>query len=157
MKEMKKVITIEELKKRSTEVVEIEDFAGTGTIAVELKRPSVLEVARSGEIPNELMGLLKDLFVGKGVEEALSKNEDISRLREVFLPIAKAALVSPSYREIEEAGITLTDMQLQEIYSFATGGVKELENFRKIQVLYQDFVIKSAQQAVSQLDLKAKK
>lgn len=75
----------------------------------------------------------------------------------MFLPIAKAALVSPSYSEIEEAGITLTDMQLQEIYSFATGGVKELENFRKIQSLYQDFVIKSAQQAVSQLDLKAKK
>ena len=48
-------------------------------------------------------------------------------MMEVF---AEASLVNPSYSQIKEIGLSLTENQLIGILQFAQGGVKALENFR---------------------------
>lgn len=52
---------------------------------------------------------------------------------EIFRVIARAALVSPSYDELEEAGLTLTDSQLLYIYNYSQTGVDALRRFREKQ------------------------
>lgn len=64
-----KAITIEELKKVKTQIIQISDFSGEGTFNVEVRRPSLLTLATSGNIPNELIGDVNDLFFGKKEEK----------------------------------------------------------------------------------------
>ena len=50
----------------------------------------------------------------------------------MLLEIARAALVKPSFDELEEAGIELTDEQLVAIFQFTQLGVKALDRFRQL-------------------------
>lgn len=150
----KKPITINEILKKKTTIIEIENFAGDGLMAVEVKRPSIMNIAQTGSIPNELMGMVKELFIGKGLEELDPDKFEVGRIREIFEPIAKASLVNPSYKDLEDNDIELTDVQLSEIYNFVAGGVKELENFRKIKELYKDAMLGTIQQTVDKFTVK---
>jgi hypothetical protein len=44
--------------------------------------------------------------------------------------LAENALIEPSYKELKEAGIELTDLQLSAIMAYCQRGVKMLEYFR---------------------------
>ena len=124
-----KAITIEELKKVKTQIIQISDFSGEGTFNVEVRRPSLLTSATSGNIPNELIGDVNDLFFGKKEE----KDIEMSKLKEIYDGIVKATLVSPSFEELVENDIQLTEVQIGELYKYVVGGVKELKYFREIQ------------------------
>lgn len=124
-----KVISIDELKKIHTQVIEISDFAGDGVIPIEVRRPSILTLATSGGIPNELIQDVNDLFFGKKQE----KDIELSKLKEIYDGIVKATLVSPTFDELKKEGIELTEVQIGEIYRYVVGGVKELKSFREIQ------------------------
>lgn len=124
-----KAITIEELKKVKTQIIQISDFSGEGTFNVEVRRPSLLTLATSGNIPNELIGDVNDLFFGKKEE----KDIEMSKLKEIYDGIVKATLVSPSFEELVENDIQLTEVQIGELYKYVVGGVKELKYFREIQ------------------------
>ena len=90
-----------------------------------LKRPSLLSMAANGTIPNELLGAAQRLF-----NEGFSEHLSIADLGKLFISIAKEALVSPTFFELDQMGITLTDAQLSAIYSFAHSGVRALLPFR---------------------------
>ena len=124
-----KAITIEELKKVKTQIIQISDFSGEGTFNVEVRRPSLLTLATSGNIPNELIGDVNDLFFGKKEE----KDIEMSKLKEIYDGIVKATLVSPSFEELVENDIQLTEVQIGELYKYVGGGVKELKYCREIQ------------------------
>ncbi len=124
-----KAITIEELKKVKTQIIQISDFSGEGTFNVEVRRPSLLTLATSGNIPNELIGDVNDLFFGKKEE----KDIEIAKLKEIYDGIVKATLVSPTFEELKENDIQLTEVQIGELYKYVVGGVKELKYFREIQ------------------------
>lgn len=124
-----KAITIEELKKVKTQIIQISDFSGEGTFNVEVRRPSLLTLATSGNIPNELIGDVNDLFFGKKEE----KDIEMAKLKEIYDGIVKATLVSPTFEELKENDIQLTEVQIGELYKYVVGGVKELKYFRKIQ------------------------
>ena len=124
-----KAITIEELKKVKTQIIQISDFSGEGTFNVEVRRPSLLTLATSGNIPNELIGDVNDLFFGKKEE----KDIEMSKLKEIYDGIVKATLVSPTFEELKENDIQLTEVQIGELYKYVVGGVKELKYFREIQ------------------------
>lgn len=101
----------------------ISSFDGRGDMAVTLKRPSVLTLAKLGKIPNPLLGAATKLFdFAPGGESATLKE-----IGEILHILAEAALVSPKYEEIAE---NLTDSQLMEIYHYVKEGADGLEYFR---------------------------
>ncbi len=106
--------------------VSLPSFSGEGTFDVKLRRPSLLSLAAQGMIPNELLACARDLFNEGG--KAQVQLDELGRLLLIF---AQNALVSPSYEELCQQGINLTDEQLSAIYAFAQGGVRALIPFRK--------------------------
>ncbi len=108
--------------------VYIPSFSGDGSMKVRLRRPSMLTLAARGVIPNELLACARELFNEGG--KAQIPLDELGRLLLVF---AQTSLVSPSYEELEEQGISLTDEQLSAIYAFAQGGVRALIPFRQEQ------------------------
>lgn len=148
---MGKTITIDDIKQKYTNVVAITDFTGDGTINFNLKRPSIMGLASSGKIPNELMSVLSDLFVGKKSENDI----DLKQMNDIYVAVAKESLASPTYEELEQNGIMLTDTQLAEIYQYVSGGVKALENFRTLQRYIEDTASKQILQNITEQDIKS--
>ena len=50
---------------------------------------------------------------------------------DLYLMMALASLVSPTWDELEEAGLSLTDSQLVYIYNYSQTGVDALRRFRE--------------------------
>lgn len=98
------------------------------TVEVELKRPSILALAATGAIPNPLMKTARKLFYS-GISP---DGGDLAEEGRVLLEVAKAALVKPSFDELETAGIELTDEQLIAIFQFTQLGAKALDRFRQL-------------------------
>ena len=98
------------------------------TVEVELKRPSILALAAAGAIPNPLMKTARKLFYS-GISP---DGGDLAEEGRVLLEVAKAALVKPSFDELETAGIELTDEQLIAIFQFTQLGAKALDRFRQL-------------------------
>ena len=98
------------------------------TVEVELKRPSILALAAAGAIPNPLMKTAHKLFYS-GINP---DGGDLAEEGRVLLEVAKAALVKPSFDELEAAGIELTDEQLIAIFQFTQLGAKALDRFRQL-------------------------
>lgn len=101
---------------------------GEENICVKLRRPSLLLMAKGGTIPNSLMATAQKLFNGgKGTTEI-----PLKEMAELLYIVAEHALVEPSMKELEEAGLELTDLQLSSIFNFTQLGCKALEPFRPV-------------------------
>ena len=125
---MLKVTSIEQLKQACEAVVELPPFAeGTGFVA-KLRRPSLMNMVKTGKIPNQLLTYANSLFVKGGVNaqdlDALSGIMDIMEI------MCEACFVEPTYQEIKDAGIELTDEQMMFIFNYSQNGVRALSKFR---------------------------
>lgn len=92
----------------------------------ELRRPSILALAAKGAISNPLMKTARKIFYS-GVSANDGNLEEESK---ILIAIAKAALVKPTFADLEEHGIELTDQQLIAIFQYTQSGAKALERFR---------------------------
>lgn len=121
-----KITTLEEIRKRTEDQIqELPGFGDGEPFVAKLRRVSLLEMAQRGIIPNELMGAVSDLYtMGVGAVKSLP---DVAKTCAFF---AEQSLVEPSYTQLREAGITLTDTQLMAIYLYSVGGVAALKPFR---------------------------
>jgi len=112
-------------------VVEIPGFAEGETFKVRLRKPNILTLIKSGRIPNELLGSAVELFDGakRDSKKVFSANElaDICGIMTVF---CEACLAEPTYKELMDAGVELTQEQMTFIFNYSQGGVKSLEPFR---------------------------
>lgn len=108
--------------------IELPGFAAKETISVRIRRPSLMLLAAEGKIPNTLLASVEDLFE-KGDKNTVSFKERA----EIFRIVAMASLVSPSWEELQNAGVNLTDLQLLYIYNFSQTGVDALRRFREKQ------------------------
>ena len=90
-----------------SEVVALPGWRGERgeTFVCELKRPSILTLAAKGAITNPLMKTARRIFYS-GVSPSEGNLEEEGR---VLLTIAKAAMVAPTYDELEAHGVELTD------------------------------------------------
>lgn len=102
-----------------------------------LRRPSLMRLAQDGKIPNQLLGTAATLF-DTGMSGALESGDQFKELSGAVICLAKAALVEPTYEELEKAGIELTDEQLFQIYMYTQKGVQMLKGFREEQEPEQD-------------------
>lgn len=122
-----KVTNIEELKKNSTEIIEILPFTGEKPINVRVKRLSILGLCQSGSIPNQLLGAARKLFYNDEIEKI-----DIKEYGKMLDIICENTLVEPSLKQLKEAGLELTDMQKIQLFSYSQQGVEGLKSFRDI-------------------------
>ncbi len=106
------------------ELVALSSFSDGVPFVARLRRPSLLQLAACGEIPNVLLGACEKL-VGGGSLGKVSFKETA----ELVILMAELALVSPTFSELKENGISLTDMQLIEIFNYTQSGVKEAYRF----------------------------
>lgn len=110
-------------------VVQLPPFSEDQPFVARLRRPSMMALAKSGKIPNSLLNTANSLFMGKGMD---SNNE--GALKEVLSIVdilCDAAFVEPTYSQLKEAGVELTDEQYMAVFNYTQQGVKALEPFRE--------------------------
>lgn len=125
------VTSITDLKRYAAgQVVELPSFADGMPFVAQLRRPSMLFLAKTGQIPNTLLSKAGQLFNGGGAGLDADDANMLSDVYDIAMVIANAALVSPTLDEIHEAGLELADDQIMAIFNYTQGGVKALESFR---------------------------
>ena len=112
-------------------VVRLPDFSDGQPFVARLKRPSMLVLAKSGKIPNQLLATAGELFV-KGSSSFDPKDKNmLGNFYDTCKVICEAALVEPTMQDIEDAGIELTDEQLMAIFNYTQAGTSALKSFRQ--------------------------
>lgn len=123
--------SIEELKIYSSGTeVELPSFDGEHPFVAKLRRPSMLVLCKNGKIPNSLLQSASELFSGKS-NELLSSGSGMQQMFEVMDTICEASFVEPTYQQLKDSGIELTDEQLLAVFNYSQKGVQALESFRK--------------------------
>ena len=112
--------------------VELPGFVDRETISVRLRRPSLMLMAAEGKIPNSLLASVEDLF-----EHGEKNKVSLKERGEIFRMVAMASLVAPSWEDLQNAGVSLTDLQLLTIYNYSQTGVDTLRRFREKQRDYE--------------------
>lgn len=131
-----KITSIEELKNYSLgSIVELPSFGDGQPFVARLKRPSMLNLVKMKKIPNLLLESASSLFES-GAQNAMHvKATDIdsnamSQMFDVIDIICEESFIEPTYKQLKEAGIELTDEQLLFVFGYSQNGVKQLESFR---------------------------
>ena len=111
------------------QIVKLPDFSEGQPFYARLRRPSMLSLMSNGKIPNSLVITANRLFNGKGMDD---RNENsMSEVLQLLEVICESAFVEPSYKELKEAGVHLTDQQYMAVFNCTQEGVKALEPFRR--------------------------
>lgn len=126
-----KITSIETLQGYAQgQVVELPPFAEGQPFVARICRPSMLVLAKAGKIPNNLLETANSLFL-EGKPNTKKNSNALSSVFDVIEVFCEACFLEPSYAQIKEAGIQLTDDQLMFIFNYAQTGVKALEPFRQ--------------------------
>lgn len=128
-----KITSLSELKEVAMgEIVELPAFDEKHPFVARLKRPSMLEMAKSGNIPNSLLVQANGLFVN-GPSTMVNNRTDEGMMKDMFDildSLCEMSFVEPTYKELKDANIKLTDEQYMFIFNYSQRGVKALDNFR---------------------------
>lgn len=111
------------------QVVELPPFAEGQPFVARLRRPSMLVLVKTGRIPNALLATANSLFVGGKID-----TKDPSALADVFGvmdAICEASFLEPSWSQLQEIGLELTDEQYMAVFNYSQQGVKALDSFRE--------------------------
>lgn len=112
-------------------IVELPEFAEGQPLIVRIKRPSILALAKSGKIPNNLLVTAAELFTKGGQGMDVDNENMLSDMYNLCRVMAEASLVEPTLADIERAGLELTDEQLMAIFNYSQAGVNALKPFRE--------------------------
>ena len=109
-------------------IVQLPPFAEGQPFVARLRRPSMMALAKSGKIPNALLSTANSLFIKGSVDAA---NESIMQdVLSVVDVLCAAAFVEPTYKQIQDTGVELTDEQYMFIFNYTQQGIKALQPFR---------------------------
>lgn len=122
-----KVTNFDEFQKvrngfKDGEIVELPAFDTGEPFTAKLKRLSLLELAKSEILPNQLLGALQEVYEGK-------QRADIKKYAQLMDIICEQVLISPKFEEIKDI---IIDTQKVAILSYAQHGVSGLATFRKL-------------------------
>ena len=127
-----KVTNLKDLKNIAKgEVVELPSFSETPFVA-RLRQPSLVGLVANGKMPNHLIGLATALFNADNdkVNKITETQKGIKELYELMLVVADECLMEPTLKDIQEAGLELSDIQLTSIFNYSQRGSKVLQSFR---------------------------
>jgi len=129
------ITTLSQLTKYTEgQVVELPSFAEGQPFVARIRRPSMLALAKAGKIPNALMDTANGLFLGSA--KSKPKEDYLKDVFDVLDVICEACFLEPTYKQIQEAGVELTDDQYMFIFNYTQTGVKALQPFRGQQGSY---------------------
>lgn len=111
---------------KAIKTIKISGFEEGEEIEVKVKKPSLMHLISYGKIPNPLMPTVIKIFEGKLTKQEAEKMAHIDELKLIDIFVS-GTLIEPAYEEVKEY---LTDEQRNEIFTFAIGGLKALDNFR---------------------------
>lgn len=125
------VTTLDQLRSyKDGAIVELPPFAEGQPFMARVQRPSMMRMLETGQIPNELVVRANQLFLN-GAEGFNPHQENVVKeIYPVLVNVAKACLIEPTYDQIVETGMELTDEQLMFLFSYMQEGVRTLESFR---------------------------
>ena len=126
------VTSLEQLQEYAKgQLVELPPFAEGQAFVARLRRPSILALAKSGKIPNELLSAAGEMF-NTGASKTSEQEDDkvLFQMEDLLETICEASFVFPTYAQIKEMGLELTDEQKTFVFQYAQNGVKALTNFR---------------------------
>jgi hypothetical protein len=112
-------------------IVRFPDFAEGQPFVARVRRPSMLVLAKQGKIPNTLLTAAGELFSKGGAGMDADNKNMLSDVYDIMHIICEASLIQPTMKDIEDAGLSLSDDQLMAIFNYTQNGVKALESFRK--------------------------
>lgn len=112
-------------------IVRFPDFAEGQPFVARVRRPSLLVLAKQGKIPNTLLATASELFSKGGAGMNTNNEKMLSDVYDIMHIVCEASLIQPTMKDIEDAGLTLSDDQLMAIFNYTQNGVKALESFRK--------------------------
>lgn len=112
-------------------LVELPPFVQGQPFVAKLKRPSMLALVREGKIPNSLLNTANSLFVKGGSGLETNDQEALGNLFGVLDTMCEACFVEPTYKQLKDAGVTLTDDQLMFVFNYTQRGVNALRSFRE--------------------------
>lgn len=109
------------------EIVQFPPFSENMPFVARVKRPSMMVLMKTGKIPNTLLSTANALFSGE-----MKTNEEnlYTEVLDVIEVLAEASFLQPTWAEIKEAGVELTDEQYTFLFNYIQRGVKALEPFR---------------------------
>ena len=126
----KAITTIDQLKQYNEgEVVNLPPFSPDKPFVAKLKRPSLLVMAKIGKIPNTLLPQANEIFFGSKSNKLDS--ESLAKTFDIIEVMCEAAFVEPSYKEIKDSGIQLTDQQYLAVFNYTQQGAAALASFRE--------------------------
>ncbi len=125
------VTSIEELVdyNRGT-VIELPPFGPNQPFIARIRRPSMMGLAKSGKIPNQLLDAANRMFFGDKGRNVKYDQEALKQTFDVIDVLCDAAFVEPTYSELKSVGVELSDDQYMFIFNFIQQGVKALDSFR---------------------------
>lgn len=130
-----KITTIKDLKGYAEgSLIQLPAFGVNQPFCAKVRRPSLLKMVKNGEIPNTLVSTAAKLFAGDNSafdDIAKDDGKGLKQILNLCEVMAEACLVSPSYSELQNAGIDLTDEQLIFLFNYSQRGIEALRPFRK--------------------------
>lgn len=126
-----KVTPIKDIMKVSKgSIVELPPFVEGEKFCAKLKRPSMLKMVKMGKIPNALLFRANELFVQNTGSFDPSDDDLMSEIFDILEVICEESFVEPTYKELLDNGIELTDDQKMFVFNYSQQGVRALESFR---------------------------
>lgn len=133
----KKELKVTELSKliesAKGEIVQLPGFTEDVPFFARVRKPSLLGLVKAKKIPNNLLIKTNELFVQDGTgfdTDDVNMMEDLCNVLDV---IAQETLVEPSYDDLKNNGVELTDQQRTALFSYSQQGIKALEPFRTVE------------------------
>lgn len=124
------VTSIDVLKTYSLgDIVRLPDFAKGKPFYARIKRPSLLKLVKSGKVPNTLLTTANKLFTSSFSDDDTENDSMLQKMFEVMDVICEASFVEPTYQQLRENGIELTDEQYMFIFNYSQKGSNELAPF----------------------------
>lgn len=109
-------------------IVQLPDFADGQPFIARMRRPSMMSLVKIGKIPNTLLITANEMFNGKQTD---ADDENVlGNMFDVMEVICETALIEPTYQQIKDAGMELSDDQIMAIFNYTQVGVQALESFR---------------------------
>ena len=127
---MNAVTTIDQLKiMAGGEIVKMPPFIEGQDFYAKLRRPSMLKLVQSGKIPNSLLRTANMMFSGEVEGELDRDDEFMGDMFDLIDVLADSVFVEPSWSDMKQAGIELTDEQYMFIFNYTQKGVQAIEPF----------------------------
>ena len=118
---------ISDLQKYSNgAVVELPPFAEGMPIFARLRRPSMMALMADGKIPNSLLSAAESMFLN-GVTDTEVSAKDMYSVMECM---CRACMIEPTYQDIIDAGLQMTDEQMIFVFNYSQIGINALRSFR---------------------------